>query len=155
MSKERELLTRLVKSGVLGGYSFIAEVKDLLAQPEQTEQEPVAWMYDSYEDGRRDRYDCLTTTEDYVTNYGVSNIRPLYTAPPKREPLSDERLRDISNREFYQAGYAEAELKLKRETLSDKEIGQAFLQIDAWHRYECFIAGVRFAEKEHGIGGGE
>ena len=37
MSKERELLQRLVDSGVLGGYSFIAEVKELLAQPEQTE----------------------------------------------------------------------------------------------------------------------
>ena len=39
MSKERELLQRLVDSGVLGGYSFIAEVKELLTQPEQ-EQEP-------------------------------------------------------------------------------------------------------------------
>ena len=39
MSKERELLRRLVDSGVLGGYSFIAEVKELLTQPEQ-EQEP-------------------------------------------------------------------------------------------------------------------
>ena len=37
MSKEREWLHRLVDSGVLGGYSFIAEVKELLAQPEQTE----------------------------------------------------------------------------------------------------------------------
>ena len=35
MSKERELLQRLVDSGVLGGYSFIAEVKELLAQPER------------------------------------------------------------------------------------------------------------------------
>ena len=50
MSKERELLQRLVDSGVLGGYSFIAEVKELLAQPEHipdvgnmVTQEPVAW----------------------------------------------------------------------------------------------------------------
>ncbi len=50
MSKERELLTRLVKSGVLGGYSFIAEVKELLAQPELstnglqlTKQEPLGF----------------------------------------------------------------------------------------------------------------
>ena len=37
MNRERALLQRLVDSGVLGGYSFIAEVKELLAQPEQTE----------------------------------------------------------------------------------------------------------------------
>ena len=50
MSKERELLQRLVDSGVLGGYSFIAEVKELLAQPEHipdvgnmVTQEPVYW----------------------------------------------------------------------------------------------------------------
>lgn len=59
MSKERELLQRLVDSGVLGGYSFIAEVKELLAQPELStdslqldEQEPVAWMWTrNYEGG--------------------------------------------------------------------------------------------------------
>ena len=71
MSKERELLERLVNSGVLRGYYFIAEVKELLAQTEQTEQEPVtdkptetamavmpngvcvSNVYDAYEEGRK------------------------------------------------------------------------------------------------------
>ena len=45
MSKERELLQRLVDSGVLGGHSFIAEVKELLAQPEQ---EPTNHMHEIF-----------------------------------------------------------------------------------------------------------
>jgi len=87
MSKERELLKKIWEDldGDRDNYNSLCdEIEELLAQPE-TKQEPVAWMYDSYEDGRRDRYDCLTTTEDYVTNYGVSNIRPLYASPPKHE----------------------------------------------------------------------
>ena len=43
----------------------------------------------------------------------------------------------------------------KREPLSDKDIGKGFLLTDVWHRYECFIAGVKYAENHHSIGGGE
>ena len=41
----------------------------------------------------------------------------------------------------------------KRESLSEEEIGKGFLLTDVWHRYECFIAGVKYAEKHHSIGG--
>lgn len=59
-------------------------------RPEVT-VEPVAWMYDWDADG--------TTVLDWVsTDYdeahsptmGCHNIRPLYAAPPKREPLTEE-----------------------------------------------------------------
>ena len=43
----------------------------------------------------------------------------------------------------------------KREPLSDKDIGKGFLLTDVWHRYECFIAGIKWAERQHGITGGE
>jgi hypothetical protein len=39
----------------------------------------------------------------------------------------------------------------KREPLSDKDVGKGFLLTDVWHRYECFIAGVKWAEHQHGI----
>tara|TARA_R110000868_G_scaffold47849_1_gene156347 strand:+ start:42 stop:611 length:570 start_codon:yes stop_codon:yes gene_type:complete len=49
------------------------------AQPEQ-EQEPVAWMDRTY-------------GNLHEVNYGDSI--PLYTSPPKREPLSDEEIADL------------------------------------------------------------
>ena len=66
MSKERELLQRLVDSGVLGGHSFIAEVKELLAQPEKTEQEPIfqkAYYDDEINDLMVDFYDKLNADD--------------------------------------------------------------------------------------------
>lgn len=54
MNKERELLQRLVDSGVLGGYSFIAEVKEILTQPEQEPSASRRVMYQrGYADGFR------------------------------------------------------------------------------------------------------
>ena len=82
MSKERELLERLVASGVLGGYSFIAEVKELLAQPEQ---EPVVWM----------RCEPSTGLVHFANRGDIDNYWiPLYTVPPQPEPLSDEWIKN-------------------------------------------------------------
>jgi hypothetical protein len=71
-TKERELLRKIVDYMWEG--ELVDEIKELLAQPEQ---EPVAWMNESgscfLSDGNK--YSDLWT--------------PLYTAPPKREPLSD------------------------------------------------------------------
>ena len=106
MSKERELLEKILATGWLNN-TISCEVEELLAQPEQ---EPVAWMCNLMGD--------VVTYRPNVNN----GYTPLYTSPPKREPLSD------------------------------KDIGKGFLLTDVWHRYECFIAGVRFAEKAHGIG---
>ena len=74
-------------------------IKELLAQPEQTEQEPVAWMWTrNYEGGGYTNkvFEFLNDAEEYAkdskTLKSPDIIRPLYTAPPKREPLSDEKL---------------------------------------------------------------
>ena len=86
----------------------------LLAQPD-TEQEPVAWMQDSIE---------LYVLEEKSAIRGY--VIPLYTAPPKREPLSEDAIH--------------AYLSL---------IEPPFL----WD--EGFCSGIEWAEKQHGIGGGE
>ena len=87
MSKERELLQRLVDSGVLGGYSFIAEVKELLAQHEQ---EPVAWLLSS----KNSIYTELIKTEPEGTDMYLYTVTPLYTAPPNQKPLGDDWIKN-------------------------------------------------------------
>jgi hypothetical protein len=89
------------------------ELEELLAQPEQTEQEPVAWMQDSIE---------LYVLEEKSAIRGY--VIPLYTAPPKREPLTPQQI---------------------------SEGNQSMLNVTR----EAFKQGVIFAEKAHGIGGGE
>ena len=51
MSKERELLKKILATGWLNN-ELSCGVEELLAQPEQTEQEPVAWLWTrNYEGG--------------------------------------------------------------------------------------------------------
>ena len=67
----------------------------------------------------------------------------------EQEPTTRHALDSYWNQEAYQRGYAEAKLKLKREPLTSKLISLGN------NCHESFIKGVRFAEKMHGIGGGE
>ena len=70
-----------------------------LAQPEHTEQKPVAW---------KDR----TYGNLHHVDYG--NSIPLYSAPIS-DITGEELMKQVkSNRVFYQEGYAQAELDLKR-----------------------------------------
>lgn len=104
---------------------------ELLAQPEQTEQEPVAWMYDHQIEVGYDKYTEVNIIETCARNLESNNcinIRPLYLAPPKREPLSEDNL-DVL------AVLAEA-------NITDEGIAGYYL-------------GFRDAEKMNGIGGGE
>ena len=114
MSKERELLARVLTSELWSVQEELqAEIKQLLAQPEQ---EPVAWMQDSIE---------LYVLEEKSAIRGY--VIPLYTAPPTREPLSDGEIRDgLDGKNGFENWYDDR-----------------------------FVDGVRFAEKHHGIGGGE
>jgi hypothetical protein len=59
----------------------ITAIKQALEQPEP---EPVAWLYESV--CGKDFAAC-----NYPPNY-AKNIRPLYTFPPKRKPLTDEQI---------------------------------------------------------------
>lgn len=97
MNKERELLKEacdLLDDYWKGGKTsnrnrkLFYEIKELLAQPEQTEQEAVAWL------GRR--YGNLLNVDH---GYSI----PLYTAPPKREPLSTKQAEDLWETTFKSA----------------------------------------------------
>ena len=94
MSEEREFLKRFADSKWnYDDWCFLKAVaEELLAQPEQTEQTPVAWMYD---------YISPTSVKHTSVEFGkcpseewMTNIRPLCTLPQKREPLSNEWLED-------------------------------------------------------------
>ena len=127
--KERELLQRCAEAFSIHNKcpNLIVEIQNLLAQPEHitdvgnmVEQEPVAWC--QLIDGKVQ--DLLTSFEmkDWIND---DTWIPLYTAPPKREPI-DTRMITL---EMFSEG----------------------IDIDYKNGY---IAGIRFAEKEHGIGVG-
>jgi len=66
-----------------------------LAQPEQ-EQEPIAWTYD-WEDTleKESMQNRITKIKAMIERPEALNVRPLYTTPPKRKPLSDDEMRAI------------------------------------------------------------
>ena len=96
------------------------QTRKLLAQPEPT-AEPVAWMWD--EMFCEDWTTVSSVIKPSKSKY-VDNVRPLYLAPPKREPLIN--------------------IYVLNAFKADDE---------ATHPYS-YWAGVEFAEKHHGIGGG-
>jgi hypothetical protein len=100
MSVERELLERLLTSGLFeaGLYEdWEQHIKALLAQPEHVEDklamvEPVAWMYERETEDFTER----TLSVGFEKDFDGITI-PLYTAPPKREPLSYEHLEALAD----------------------------------------------------------
>jgi hypothetical protein len=150
MSKERELLARVLTSELWSVQEELqSEIKELLAEPEQA-PEPVAWMYEFTGDldvrlERTGRVILLLEKQDWVESCTTGSYveSPLYTSPPKREP-------SMTGREMYQRGYAAAERDLKRKPLSDAELIARYETI----RISSFYAGFRDAEKMHGIGEG-
>ena len=98
MSKERKLLRLLRRVKVLLECSnveplqrhsdlIVGEIKELLAQPEQTEQEPVATKLQSHQ------FTAFhVSADDFKKLQKLPTGTKIYTAPPKREPLSDEAI---------------------------------------------------------------
>ena len=150
MTIERELLKRVI-SGDDDGDFFIShrlykDIETFLAQPEQDKAEAVmpnsvcvSNVYDAYEEGRKSvmseqdpvawMYEWVNEIGEHVKSvvynfYDDANLIPLYTAPPKREPLTPQQI---------------------------SEGNQSMLNVTR----EAFKQGVIFAEKAHGIGGGE
>jgi hypothetical protein len=121
MSKEREFLKKLRYASLLEN-DLRKELEELLAQPEQPEQQPEAWIIVNKETGYRTQVSNLTP---FLYHREIFEVTPLYTAPPKREPLSDTAI--------------------TKNTPKLIHIGERL----------AFHAGVRFAEKHHGIGGEE
>jgi hypothetical protein len=124
MSKERELLRKISRKTHLINYD---EIEAILVQPEQ---EHVAWMYDwntlAEEEYGETKYDCVTRAEVITHNRAITNIRPLYTAPPKREPLTATQIDKVVLSQL-------------------KEYGQLCDKSD----FELFASSI---EKAHGIG---
>ncbi len=98
MSKERELLQRCLDEFEYKGVAcneLCIDINKLLAKPEQ---EPVAWMYDHQIEVGYDKYTEVNIIETCARNLESNNcinIRPLYLAPPKREPLSDAQIAEL------------------------------------------------------------
>jgi hypothetical protein len=99
----------------------------------QSEQEPFAWAYaqlewDSYleEFVGEDRVLNLSIDKPNASEEGVEDIQPLYTSPPKREPLGEGELNSL----YYQA----TNQKLREQ---DTRLAFGF---------------ARAIEREHGIG---
>lgn len=119
----------------LGIHARIDEaIAELLAQPEQTEQEPVIL---NAKDTELSIYEVCFST--------MVELRDLKQSLFKREPSA-------SAREMYQRGYAKAELDLKREPMTGSEISEGFRVDKEAINTESYWAGVEFAEKAHGIG---
>ena len=127
MNRERGLLERAMnridfRYAQDEAIALHKEIREYLDKPEQ---EPVAWMYDwniiEEEEYGETRYDNLTRAESITKSRAITNVRPLYTHPPKQYLLDD---RKISH------GFR----------ISKKAI-----------HAESFWVGVKFAEREHGI----
>ena len=157
MTKERELLEKVISGDNKGdffiSYDLYKEIYEFLVHPEQSEQEPVtdkptetamavmpngvcvSNVYDAYEEGRKsvmveqEPVAWMFGNKLYKKLYGKNHLSleernsfiPLYTAPPKREPLGLE-IMDFCGSEDYREGFKD---------------------------------GALYAEKCHGIGGGE
>jgi len=137
MSKERQLLLQIqqfLACDCEDIYGFAADIEEILTQPKQ---EPVAWR-------KWDGYGFLLREYD---NGG----EPLFTSPPKRGGITPRE-----GLEEFKKGYAQAERDLKRKPLSDRDINEERLQvpIGIWH-FKSFEAGIKYAEKAHGITGGK
>ena len=100
-----------------------------------------------------DSYEFYPTERSVIWEI-VSRTQELL-AQPEQEPTTRHALDSYWNQEAYQRGYAHAVRDLKREPLSDKEITKNTPKLIHIGERLAFHAGVRFAEKHHGIGGGE
>ena len=91
MSKERELLKRIVKADVADYIDIINEAEEILAQHEQGF---IGYLY-KQKDCYGDWSVRFKVYRPYITSHEIKDIVPIYTAPPKIEPLSDEALCEI------------------------------------------------------------
>ena len=126
MSKERELLMRWLRgeaNEMTTHIPLLIETQNLLAQPEQ---EPI--------------------------NFDLERMKLAVESPVSEVTVEGLIDKVKSNRVFYQEGYAQAELDLKRERINHDDILDR--SIDGSFEYrDGFMDGVMFAEKHHGIGG--
>jgi len=131
MSKYIDMLHLIVEGNNRGDFfisnELLKEANAILAQPE-SKQEPVAWMYDHHIEVGHDKYTEFNVVETCARNLEFEsciNVRPLYLAPPKREPFGPEERQRLS----------------KAYSTKAEQV--------------AFEEGIIFAEISYGIGGGE
>jgi len=101
MSKERELLKRWFSEfgKIHADIKLLRDTQALLAQPEQTEQEPVAWMVEWVQRYRHNDTPIMDRAVSFTKGDAPAvpnpNYIPLYTSPPTREPLSDAQIAEL------------------------------------------------------------
>ena len=122
MSKERELLKR-VRDTLRGLEETHYDLYwDIQAELEKIEQKPINVGYlCKQEDCYGDIQTVFKVDKPYIRWHNVTDVTPVYLAPPKREPLSEDKL-DV----------------LAEANISDEAIAGYYL-------------GFRDAEKHHGI----
>ena len=123
MSKERELLKNILATGWLKNIlatgwlnnTISCEVEELLAQPEhivdvtdRVEQEPVGYLYKQM-DCHGEWATIFKVDKPYITWHDIKDIVPVYTTPPKREPLGLE-IMDVCGTEDYREGFKDGAL---------------------------------------------
>jgi hypothetical protein len=132
MSKERELLKRVRDTLLELKETHYDLYWDIQAELDLDEQVPVAWMSTKGEGG--------LTDDSYYANH--KDYVPLYLAPPKREPLSDDEIFNIG----YNAGFTLDHVK------DDDGSVYGFLNEYGYIDNSPYFKFVRAIEKEHGIG---
>jgi hypothetical protein len=136
MSKEMDLLKRILATGWLD-HELSCEVEELLAQPEyeaDRRSDPISKLRNLRDiQGRKGNYDIDEYMRGLYNGLELSLSIFEDRGPDYKEHIAQPEIREL--------------LTQKREPLSD-------LRIRAANRNEYFEWGVRFAEKAHGIGGG-
>ena len=127
MSKERALLKEALY--VIGEYTEDAQERTeiLIDEIEKLLDQPEQEPVAwKVIDGTNGKY-MFSRIKPTERSYKYDVVIPLYTAPPTRKPLSDGEIRDgLDGKNGFENWYDDR-----------------------------FVDGVRFAEKHHGIGGGE
>ena len=111
MSKERDLLARVLTSELWSVQEELqAEIKQLLAQPEQ---EPVAWITEWVQRYRHNDTPIIDRAVSFTKCDAPAvpnpNYIPLYTSPPTREPLGLE-IMDVCGSGDYREGFKDGAL---------------------------------------------
>jgi len=127
MSKERELLESCLDE--MQYHNLVCpelkiDIKELLAQPEQTEQEPVAWITEWVQRYRHNDTPVIDRAVSFTKGDAPAvpnpNYIPLYTAPSKREQTEQEPVPTVAPMDFnfYSHMFESAYVRSMREELA-------------------------------------
>jgi hypothetical protein len=110
-------------------------------RPEK-EAEPLAWMFQHEDTGLIDYVDTQQVEWGFEKNNPRwQKIGPVYLHPPRPDPNSSESIKN-------------QEVDRTRKPMSDEELAHGFTE-PRHSQWQAFVAGARWAEKQHGIGGSD